>query len=560
MSKTKRLLSVTLAIAMIILSAFSAFAEDTETVVETVGAMSVAAVSIENDDTRFDVNVKISFNEDVTGPHNIITLTCEKFDLTDVELGYVVYNYTSSEKVNGETVQLPQGKVTIAEDGVKNANWATGKVLIEAPVDVNAPLVSEINLTATFTRKADVALEAGETLNIAVANDDMVDASETKLSISAGANVATVHGVGNAYGYDETNHWLACVVEGCTEHIGENAYDYAEHSYDAGVVTDPTTTSKGYTTYTCECGYSYTDNEVDELAVAFVPYYDPTASTLRVHYEYPADSSALMKTKLAYAKAQGNRKIEYILTIEGKDYSFEMDKISSGWFIQVANFGIHDTYLDAEICIKISWGGEDPGSWTTNSLDFNISKLVAAGKIEDTSNSATDTIVALSDDIINAYNAMITEYEKLSETDYIVMSSGVSTEEGYISYAVNYYPKSTDIQITYTYGDDFKNDVLTPAKGQGTDKRAISYKMSVCDSDPYVFEMTKISSGLYVQPAGFTIHDLDNIKVWLHVEGYDTDNTEVVHDTNAVTLNINEGIATDSSAFAVAYTAFMKLI
>ncbi|MEE1054664.1 MAG: hypothetical protein U0L36_02365, partial [Acutalibacteraceae bacterium] len=166
MSKTKRLLSVTLAIAMIILSAFSAFAEDTETVVETVGAMSVAAVSIENDDTRFDVNVKISFNEVVTGPHNIITLTCDKFNLTNVELGDVAYTYTDLEAVPDiGTVQLPQGKVTIAEDGVKNANWATGKVLIEAPVDVNAPLVSEINLTATFTLKADVALVAGETLN-----------------------------------------------------------------------------------------------------------------------------------------------------------------------------------------------------------------------------------------------------------------------------------------------------------------------------------------------------------------------------------------------------------
>lgn len=192
MSKTKRLLSVTLAIAMIILSAFSAFAEDTETVVETVGAMSVAAASIETDDKAFDVNVKISFNEVVTGPHNIITLTCEKFNLTDVVLGDVVYKYTDLDVVNGETVQLPQGKVTIAEDGVKNVNWATGKVLIEAPVDVNAPLVSEINLTATFTLKADVALVAGETLNIAVANDDMADANEAKLSISSGASVVTV--------------------------------------------------------------------------------------------------------------------------------------------------------------------------------------------------------------------------------------------------------------------------------------------------------------------------------------------------------------------------------
>lgn len=262
-SKTKRLLSVTLAIAMIILSAFSAFAEDTETVVETVGAMIVAADSIETDDTTFDVNVKISFNEVVTGPHNIITLTCDKFNLTNVELGDVVYNYTGLEEVNGETVQLPQGKVTIAEDGVKNANWATGKVLIEAPVDGTAPLVSEINLTATFTLKDDVDLVAGEILNIAVANDDMADASGTKLSISSGASVVTVHGAGTTYCYDKTNHWHACVVEGCTEH----KYDVAAHTMsDYEVNADDTT--KETATCTAKCGYSHTkDAEVVEPVI-----------------------------------------------------------------------------------------------------------------------------------------------------------------------------------------------------------------------------------------------------------------------------------------------------
>lgn len=264
MSKTKRLLSVTLAIAMIILSAFSAFAEDTETVVETVGAMSVAAVSIENDDTTFDVNVKIYFNEVVTGPHNIITLTCDKFNLTNVELGDVAYTYTGSEEVPDiGTVQLPQGEVTIAEDGVKNANWATGKVLIEAPVDGTAPLVSEINLTATFTLKADVALGAGETLNIAVANDDMADANEAKLSISSGASVVTVHGAGTTYGYDETNHWLVCAVEGCTEHT----YNLATHNMSEYVVNENDTT-KQTATCTDNCGYSHTkDAEVVEPVI-----------------------------------------------------------------------------------------------------------------------------------------------------------------------------------------------------------------------------------------------------------------------------------------------------
>ncbi len=564
MSKTKRLLSVTLASVMLFASAFSALAEDTATVEPLVGKIAAGEVTVELADTEVTevtVPVTITFENKQTSPHGMFDISAEGATLKSATLvSFNNDNYVKDPNLSDE--ENIDKSVYLDADGINSAN---GRIIVESSTDESKkPATSEVKIDVVLEfatalkadRVIDVVIDGIQATNFSEAPWTGMEAVNGTITVKADVT----HEAAADWSYDDTNHWHACVVEGCTEHIGENAYDYAEHSYDAGVVTDPTTTSKGYTTYTCECGYSYTDNEVDELAVAFVPYYDPTASTLRVHYEYPADSSALMKTKLAYAKAQGNRKIEYILTIEGKDYSFEMDKISSGWFIQVANFGIHDTYLDAEICIKISWGGEDPGSWTTNSLDFNISKLVAAGKIEDTSNSATDTIVALSDDIINAYNAMITEYEKLSETDYIVMSSGVSTEEGYISYAVNYYPKSTDIQITYTYGDDFKNDVLTPAKGQGTDKRAISYKMSVCDSDPYVFEMTKISSGLYVQPAGFTIHDLDNIKVWLHVEGYDTDNTEVVHDTNAVTLNINEGIATDSSAFAVAYTAFMKLI
>ncbi|MBE6143484.1 MAG: starch-binding protein, partial [Erysipelotrichaceae bacterium] len=37
------------------------------------------------------------------------------------------------------------------------------------------------------------------------------------------------------------------------------------HSYGAGVVTGPTCTEEGYTTYTCACGHSYIDNKVDEL-------------------------------------------------------------------------------------------------------------------------------------------------------------------------------------------------------------------------------------------------------------------------------------------------------
>ena len=40
-------------------------------------------------------------------------------------------------------------------------------------------------------------------------------------------------------------------------------YHYGKHSYNA-VVTDPTCTTKGYTTYTCECGDTYTSDYVKE--------------------------------------------------------------------------------------------------------------------------------------------------------------------------------------------------------------------------------------------------------------------------------------------------------
>lgn len=40
-----------------------------------------------------------------------------------------------------------------------------------------------------------------------------------------------------------------------------NRENASEHEY-AAVVTDPTCTDKGYTTYTCNCGHTYTDNEL----------------------------------------------------------------------------------------------------------------------------------------------------------------------------------------------------------------------------------------------------------------------------------------------------------
>lgn len=110
--------------------------------------------------------------------------------------------------------------------------------------------VTMTNVTCDSTIFADKS-----TLNI-------VSGSYGALSGAADAKI-TVSG-GSFKSYDPTTDgYLA------EDHITE--YDaaadtyqvvYHKHSYGNGVVTPPTCTEEGYTTYTCSCGHSYTDNAV----------------------------------------------------------------------------------------------------------------------------------------------------------------------------------------------------------------------------------------------------------------------------------------------------------
>ena len=59
----------------------------------------------------------------------------------------------------------------------------------------------------------------------------------------------------STYQKDETNHWYKC--KNCSATTG-----IAEHSCVAGEPVSPTCTEAGYTTYTCECGYSYQGDTV----------------------------------------------------------------------------------------------------------------------------------------------------------------------------------------------------------------------------------------------------------------------------------------------------------
>ena len=61
------------------------------------------------------------------------------------------------------------------------------------------------------------------------------------------------HNFATTLSFNETSHWYACKTQGCSEKDS-----LTDHECDS-VVTKPTCTENGYTTHSCECGYSYED-------------------------------------------------------------------------------------------------------------------------------------------------------------------------------------------------------------------------------------------------------------------------------------------------------------
>ncbi len=75
---------------------------------------------------------------------------------------------------------------------------------------------------------------------------------------------ALEHKYATTWMYDEETHWHACIDEGY-ENLRK---DEAKHSYSS-VVTSPTCTEDGYTTYVCECGASYTSDTKEKLGHSY---------------------------------------------------------------------------------------------------------------------------------------------------------------------------------------------------------------------------------------------------------------------------------------------------
>lgn len=95
-----------------------------------------------------------------------------------------------------------------------------------------------------------------------------------------------------------------------------------DHSYSS-IATAPTCTEQGYTTYTCDCGDSYTDNYVDRIAHSFgewVTVKETTATEEGLQERYCECGEKETQT-IEKLQIQGSVGLEYKLNSNGKGYS-----------------------------------------------------------------------------------------------------------------------------------------------------------------------------------------------------------------------------------------------
>lgn len=212
MKNAKKLLAIAIALVMLVSTLVSGLVVSAA----TPGSLTVAETTTVEVGEQAIVNFNINFGETpVNALHMLATITSD-LAIVDAELGAVTY--PNGEPVVDDELESPALRLD-------TKNLEAGKILFESGVD-GAVTVTDVNFTVTFA-----AAEAAGDYAFAI-NVESTD-------------------------YDEAD-FDAMTANG-TIHV---------HAYEA-VVTDPTCTEAGYTTYTCACGDSYTGDAVDALGHSY---------------------------------------------------------------------------------------------------------------------------------------------------------------------------------------------------------------------------------------------------------------------------------------------------
>ena len=160
------------------------------------------------------------------------------------------------ESSRPEVATVVNGKVTAVGEGETTITATANDVVAECRITVKESKV--------ILETENITMDKGATAQLAA---DVVDYSQSLSYASTNTKVVTVrNGVLTAKNYGEAD--IKVTANGVTS-LCHVKVAVCNHEYDK-VVTDPTCTEKGYTTYTCKkCGDSYTGDYTEPLGHEF---------------------------------------------------------------------------------------------------------------------------------------------------------------------------------------------------------------------------------------------------------------------------------------------------
>ena len=160
------------------------------------------------------------------------------------------------ESSHPEVATVVNGKVTAVGEGETTITATANDVVAECRITVKESKV--------ILETESITMDKGETAQLAA---DVVGYSQSLSYASTNTKVVTVrNGVLTAKNYGEAD--IKVTANGVTS-LCHVKVAVCNHEYDK-VVTDPTCTEKGYTTYTCKkCGDSYTGDYTEPLGHEF---------------------------------------------------------------------------------------------------------------------------------------------------------------------------------------------------------------------------------------------------------------------------------------------------
>lgn len=196
-----------------------------------------------------------------------------------------------------------------------------------------------------------------------------------------------------------------------------------KHSYSSTVITNPTCTDIGYTTYTCECGDSYTDSYVNALGHNYV---DGICSRCR-----DRDEEYFLDKAILSAKSELEALKENFVSDEAKAViNAAMAQIDNATSIDAINKAKSDAITAANNADK---------AYTEKAKLDKVSIKVASEKTIDYRSIVT--IKATATDVPDGYKlAIYLGNQKVSEGD----NKSVSYEYGELKSDVNYTVKVVD--------------------------------------------------------------------------------------------------------------------